>query len=61
MPDRDQHSIGLLIMAGVGAGALTGALPGLLLARRPRTASRGVIAGRRSSRFGGFITRARSG
>lgn len=37
MPDRDQqHSIGLLILAGVGAGALTGALLGLLAARRPR-------------------------
>jgi hypothetical protein len=36
MPDRDQqHTIGLLILAGVGAGALTGALIGFLASRRP--------------------------
>ena len=44
MPDRDQESsIGLLIVAGVGAGALTGALLGLMMARRPRAAGRGEI------------------
>ncbi len=38
MPDRDKHnSIGLLILAGVGVGALTGALLGLLASRPPRT------------------------
>jgi len=35
MPDRDRQSnIGLLIMAGIGTGALAGALLGLLTARR---------------------------
>ncbi len=44
MPDRNQQSsIGLLIMAGVGAGALTGALLGLLAARRPRAPGRAEI------------------
>ncbi len=44
MPDRDQQSsIGLLIMAGVGAGALTGALLGLLMARRPHASSQSEI------------------
>jgi len=38
MPEYEQqHShIGLLILAGIGAGALTGALLGLAVARRPR-------------------------
>lgn len=37
VPDRNpQHSIGLLILAGIGAGALTGALLGLMVSRRPR-------------------------
>ena len=41
MPDRDQNlSIGLLILAGVGAGALTGALLGLLASRRPHPQAR---------------------
>lgn len=36
MSDHDNHSsIGLLILAGIGAGALTGALLGLLASRRP--------------------------
>lgn len=44
MPDRDQQSsIGLLILAGIGAGALTGALLGLLASRRPRAQARDEI------------------
>ena len=41
MSDRDrQNSIGLLVLAGIGAGALTGALLGLLAVRRPPSARR---------------------
>lgn len=54
MPDRSQqnssqqnssqqNSIGLLILAGVGAGALTGALLGFLAIRRPRVQNRDEI------------------
>ena len=49
MPDQDrqnsdqQNSIGLLILVGVGAGALTGALLGLLATRRPRVQARDEI------------------
>lgn len=44
MPDRDQpNSIGLLILAGLGAGALTGALLGLLASRQPRAQARDEI------------------
>lgn len=44
MPNRDQQSsIGLLILAGIGAGALTGALLGLLASRRPRAQARDEI------------------
>ncbi len=42
--DRDQkNSIGLLILAGIGAGALTGALLGLQAIRRPRVPDRDEI------------------
>ncbi len=50
MPDRNQHnqdqqkSIGLLILAGVGAGALTGALLGLMAFRRPRVQAHDEIS-----------------
>jgi len=44
MPDRDQqHSIGLLLLAGIGAGTLTGALLGLLAFRRSRMQARDEI------------------
>ena len=44
MSDHDrQNSIGLLILAGVGAGALTGALLGLLAIRRPHGPARDEI------------------
>ena len=54
MLDRDQHlsdqhtsnhhiSIGLLILAGIGAGAVTGTLLGLLATRRPRAQAREEI------------------
>jgi len=44
MPDRDQHrSTGLLILAGIGAGGLAGALLGLLASRRPRAPGQGEI------------------
>lgn len=44
MSDQDQRSsIGLLILAGIGAGALTGALLGLLASRRPRAQARAEI------------------
>ena len=37
MPDSERHpSLALLILAGIGAGALTGVLLGLLATRRPR-------------------------
>ena len=43
--DKDQQdSIGLLILAGVGAGALTGALLGLMATRRPRVQARDEIS-----------------
>lgn len=41
MSDHDHHSnMGLLILAGIGAGAVTGTLLGLLAARRPPSAAR---------------------
>ena len=44
MSDHDQrNSLGLLILAGIGAGALTGALLGLLASRRPRAQARDEI------------------
>ena len=44
MTDRDRQSnIGVLILAGIGAGALTGALLGLLATRRPRMQARDEI------------------
>lgn len=44
VPDRNpQNSIGLLILAGVGAGALTGALFALLASRRLQTPTRDGI------------------
>ncbi len=45
MPDQNQqNSIGLLILAGVGAGALTGAMLGLMVIRRPRVQVRDEIS-----------------
>jgi hypothetical protein len=38
-----QSSIALLILAGIGAGALTGALLGLLVSRRPRAQAQDEI------------------
>jgi methyl-accepting chemotaxis protein len=44
MSDHDQrNSLGLLILAGIGAGALTGTLLGLLASRRPRAQARDEI------------------
>ena len=44
MSNRDhQNSIGLLILAGIGAGVLTGAVLGLLASRRPRVQAREEI------------------
>ena len=37
MTHRSDNSLGLFVLAGVGAGALTGVLLGLLAIRRPRT------------------------
>lgn len=41
MPDREPHnSIGILVLASVGAGALTGLLLGLMVTHRPRANAR---------------------
>lgn len=36
MTDHSRPNFGVLVLAGVGAGALTGVLLGLLTVRRPR-------------------------
>jgi|GEM_PF-1344946 len=44
MSESDQqNSIGLLILASIGAGALTGAVLGLLVTRRPPAQARAEI------------------
>jgi hypothetical protein len=37
MPDRDHSNFWILMLAGIGAGALTGTILGLLAVRRPRS------------------------
>ncbi|MGI4787460.1 MAG: hypothetical protein ACRYFS_01275 [Janthinobacterium lividum] len=45
MTDQNPRSnIGVLVLAGIGAGALTGVLIGLLALRRPRTQAHEEIA-----------------
>ena len=39
-----RSNLGLLLLAGIGAGALTGTLFGLLALRRPRSATRDEIS-----------------
>ncbi len=44
MADRAHHNLGLLILAGIGAGTILGASVGLLLGRRAGHASEAAMS-----------------
>ena len=44
MSDPPRANIGILVLAGIGAGALTGVLVGLLALRRPHTQAQEEIS-----------------